>query len=499
MHKLATAFLISSVALAADESLPKAETILDHFVEVTGGKAAYEKRHNQVEHGTLELTGKGIKGVITIYQAGPNKDLAVIEIEGIGKIESGGNGEVAWEKSVLQGARIKQGQEKADALRDATFNAPLHWRELYAMAETTGTAAVDSHECYKVVLTPKEGKPITQYYDKQSGLLLKSTTVRTTPMGDIAAEVLLDDYQKEGDMLSPHKVINKAAGQEFQVRITSTEVNVDLPKDRFDLPDDIRALLSKSIERLPIDHALPEVPYSRSRISATLSAGGKFTVYMSGKPLASETYTLENSDGKLQLDGSGSASLGTIKIDIEQFKVVADDKYNLISANAKAKLGTIPMIVDTTFADGKAKNEINTGQGPKAKEDTVHPDAIVVNENLPLYPWSVLALRTSFETRDPQTFPVYIIGKQEVTGQVTYKGRESVEFAGKTADLHHITASGTLPSGTPISLDFWTDDNHKLIKLVVPSQHVEAYQDGYEPKPGPPKPAPTDSTKQKNQ
>ena len=489
MRKLATAFLISSVALvAADESLPKAETILDHFVEVTGGKTAYEKRHNQVEHGTLELTGKGIKGVITIYQAAPNKDLAVIEIEGIGKIESGSDGSVPWEKSVLQGARIKQGQEKADALRDATFNAPLHWRDLYATAETAGTAAVDSHECYKVVLTPKEGKPVTQYYDKQSGLLLKSTTVRTTPMGDIAAEVLLDDYQKEGDMLSPHKVINKAAGQEFQVRITSTEVNVEVPNSRFDLPDEIKALLQKSAQ--PAAKAAPVT-------STPASGGGKFTVYMSGKPLASETYTLEKSEGKLQLDGSGTANLGTIKIDIEQFKVVADDKYNLISANAKAKLGTIPMIVDTTFADGKAKNEINTGQGPKTKEDTVHPDAIVVNENLPLYPWSVLALRTSFETRDPQTFPVYIIGKQEVTGQVTYKGRESVEFAGKTADLHHITASGTLPSGAPISLDFWVDDNHKLIKLAVPSQHVEAYQQGYEPKPEPPKPAQTDPTKPK--
>ena len=491
MHKFATAFLISSAALlAADEALPKAETILDHFVEVTGGKAAYQKRHNQVEHGTLELTGKGIKGVITIYQAAPNKDLAVIEIEGIGKIESGSDGSVTWEKSVLQGARIKQGQERADALRDATFNAPLHWRELYATAETTGTGAVDTHECYKVVLTPKEGKPITQYYDKQSGLLFKSTTVRTTPMGDIAAEVLLDDYQKEGDMLSPHKVINKAAGQEFQVRITSTEVNADLPNSRFDLPDDIKALLQKSDQ--PTAKATPTVT------SAPAAGGGKFTVYMSGKPLASETYALEKSDGKLQLDGSGSASLGTIKVDIEQFKVVSDQKYNLISANAKAKLGNIPMIVDTTFADGKANNQINTGQGPKLKEDSVHPDAIVVNENLPLYPWTMLALRASFETSEPQEFHIYIIGKSEVTGNVVYKGRESVEFGGKTTELHHITASGTLPSGTPISLDFWTDDNHKLIKLAVPSQHVEAYQEGYEPKPEPPKPAPADSTKPKN-
>ena len=33
---------------AQDEPLPKAETILDRYVEVTGGKAAYEKRKNIV-------------------------------------------------------------------------------------------------------------------------------------------------------------------------------------------------------------------------------------------------------------------------------------------------------------------------------------------------------------------------------------------------------------------------------------------------------------------
>ena len=478
MHKLSLAVLLTPVALlAADESLPKAETILDHFVEVTGGKAAYEKRHNQVERGNLELTGKGIKGAITIYQSAPNKDLAIIEIEGIGKIESGSDGETTWEKSVLQGARIKQGQEKADSLRDATFNAPLYWRTLYDKAETAGTAAVDSHECYKVVLTPKEGKPITQYYDKQSGLLVKSTTVRTTPMGDIAAEVLLDDYRRDGGLISPHKIINRAAGQEFQVQIASVEVNADLPKDRFDLPDDIKALLKKSP---------PPVSSVTSAKNATGSNGGKLTVYMSGKPLASETYTLDKSDGKVQLDGSGNANLGgTIKVEIEQFKVVADQNYNLISANAKAKMGTIPMAVNTTFAAGKATNEINTGQTPKTKEDAVRPNAIVVNENLPLYPWSMLALRASFETRDPQEFPVYIIGKAEVSGKVFYKGKEPVEFAGKTVDLHHITASGTLPSGTPITLEFWVDDDHRLIKMAVPTQNVEAYQEGYDRKPTP--------------
>ena len=104
----------------------------------------------------------------------------------------------------------------------------------------------------------------------------------------------------------------------------------------------------------------------------------------------------------------------------------------------------------------------------------VHAGAVVVNANLPLYPWTLLAMRASFDNHEPQQFPVYVIGQAEVNATVVFKGREHVEFAGKTAELNHLAATGTTPQGQPISLDFWVDDNRKLIKIAVPSQGVEA-------------------------
>jgi hypothetical protein len=473
-HAAIGVLLAPFVLLAADESLPKPATILDHYVEVTGGKAAYEKRHNEVQHGTVDFSANGIHATLTIYQAEPNKTLSVIEIEGVGKVESGSNGEVAWDRSVVQGARVKQGEERTDSLRDATFNAAIRWQTIYAKAETTGSESVNGHDCYKVLLSPKEGKPVTEFYDKKSGLIVKSMATRTTPMGDITAEIFLDDYRDEGGVLMPHKLTNKLAMQQFVITVQSVEVNANLPKDRFDLPDEIKALLPKTEK--PAASAAP------ASTSGAPAGGGKLAVYMNGKPFASENYTIDNSNGKIQIDGSGSANLGTIKIEIEQFKVVTDSEYHPLEAAAKAKLGAIPMAVSTTFADGKAQNQINQGQSVKAKEDAVHRDAIVVNENLPLYPWSILALRARFDTKDPQEFPVYIIGKAEVMGKIVYQGREPVEFADKKADLHHLTANGSLPSGAPITLEFWVDDNHKIIKMTVPGQNVEAYQDGYDRK-----------------
>jgi hypothetical protein len=484
MNKLAVSILLSSITLfAADEALPKAETILDRYVEAIGGKAVLEKHRSEVMHGTIEVVGRGVKGTMTVYQAAPDKELAIIDFEGIGKIQSGSNGEVAWESSAMQGPRLKDGTEKADAFRDGTFNSPLYWRKLYTKVETTGVEKVGDHDTYKVVMTPKEGKPTTHFYDKTTGLLVKTQATRITPNGEISAEAYADDYRKEGDMIVPHKLTNKVAGNELQILVSSMEFNADLPKDRFDLPDDIQALVKKGkLAEVKSPEVKQELKNSVSHDGVAAGNPGKLTIYIAGNPVASENYSLQKSNGKIELSGSGNANLGGIKIDIELFKVVTDDKYQLLEAAAKAKLGQVQMNVKTTFADGKAKSDVDTGQGSKLKEDLVHADATVVNQNLPLYPWTFLMMRAETKNQDPQQFPVYVIGQAEVMVSVVFKGREPVEFVDKTVDLNHFKVDGATPQGQKVSLDFWVDDNRKVIKLAVPAQGVEGYQEGFERK-----------------
>ena len=108
MNKLALALLFTASPFFADD-LPKADTILDRFVEVAGGKAAFEKHHNEVMHGTMESAGTGVKGTLTFYQAEPDQIRAIIDLQGIGKIDSGTIGDVAWENNAMQGPQNQKG------------------------------------------------------------------------------------------------------------------------------------------------------------------------------------------------------------------------------------------------------------------------------------------------------------------------------------------------------------------------------------------------------
>ena len=55
-------------------------------------------------------------------------------------------------------------------------------------AETLGSETVNGEDCYKVLLTPNEGKPETRYFDKKSNLLVKLTMQLPSPMGEVPTD-----------------------------------------------------------------------------------------------------------------------------------------------------------------------------------------------------------------------------------------------------------------------------------------------------------------------
>jgi hypothetical protein len=236
------ALLLLAPALPAEDLKP--EAILDKYIEVTGGRAAYEKVQTEVATGTFELTTMGLSGALTSYQSKPDKSYSVIEFNGMGKAEEGSNGQVAWSNHPGQGPHIKEGDERAVALRTGALLAETRWQDFYKKAELAGTEDVAGKPCYKIVLTPNDGGPETRYYDKSSNLLVKVTMPVTTPEGSATSEVGLADYRDEGGILTPHTITIKVSGMDMVEKIASVKYNTDIPANRYDLPEDIKAAMA---------------------------------------------------------------------------------------------------------------------------------------------------------------------------------------------------------------------------------------------------------------
>ena len=238
--------LVALRAVCATDAAPSGEAVVDKYIEVTGGKAAYQKKSSEISTGVMEFTGKGVKANITIYVTAPNKSYSVVLIEGIGKMEEGTDGVIAWERSAIKGPRIKTGEERAIAIRGATIQNDVRWRDFFTKAEFTGVEPIDGHVCYRVVLTPKEGQPETRYYDKQTHLLVRTNTIVKTEMGEIPAEISASDYRDVDGVLTPFLMKQKVLQQEFTITMQSIKTNIDIPADRFALPADVKALVPQA-------------------------------------------------------------------------------------------------------------------------------------------------------------------------------------------------------------------------------------------------------------
>jgi len=229
----------------AQDPLPKGEAIMDRYVAVTGGREAYEKRRTEVRTITMEVKGKDLRFAVTVYRAQPNKGYSISDIPGMGKVEEGTDGEVAWGLTSARGAVIKQGTERDMALYGAVMNVDVRWREFFPTAETAGTENIDGRTCYKLLLTATDGNQHTRYYEKETGFLAKVVLKVTTPQGQFPVELLLYDYRPAGGVVQSHRSVKVLPGQEIESKLEKLETNVEIDPSRFALPEAVKALIEK--------------------------------------------------------------------------------------------------------------------------------------------------------------------------------------------------------------------------------------------------------------
>lgn len=232
----------ASPAMAAD--LPSADSLMQGFIDRSGGADAYAGIKNSQMEGTVEIIGRNIVGHVSIAEEG-EKSWTAIDLPGVGRIEQGYDGNTAWEMSALQGPRILEGDEKGSMKRASTLALVNSWREEYKSWRTLGAEDVNGKPAWKIEMTPKEGKPEFFYFDKDSGLLVRMATVVSSPMGEIPAEVTISGYRPVDGIQTPFTMTQKALEQTLVIQFETVTYNKPLPKDRFVLPPEITALAAK--------------------------------------------------------------------------------------------------------------------------------------------------------------------------------------------------------------------------------------------------------------
>jgi zinc protease len=149
-------------------ALPTVDTILNRYLEASGGKVAFDKLTSRVSTGTVEITALGITGTAELNEEASGKSSMQISAPGLGMIQSTFDGSRAWLQDPLQGFIRFSGPGLEVAKTAAVFNKQTKLKALYPAAVLVGKEKLSGKDTYVVRMGFERW-----YFDLESGLLVR--------------------------------------------------------------------------------------------------------------------------------------------------------------------------------------------------------------------------------------------------------------------------------------------------------------------------------------
>jgi hypothetical protein len=234
---LGLAAVLATVAgsAARAQQLPPARQIADRHVQAIGGRPALTRfQHRRIVSETALPDG----GTVTAdaYQAAPNKTFVRTELPGVGTILAGHDGAVAWSSNPARGARALGGSELGEALRQAEFWGYLDPAAAYRSLETVGEKIVGGRPCWNVRMVHASGSEAHGCFDKESGLLVRTST----ETGAMRVDITISDYRDFDGIRMPSRMVTSIMGQEMTTIIRSVS-HQPFDVSVFAVPAEVRA------------------------------------------------------------------------------------------------------------------------------------------------------------------------------------------------------------------------------------------------------------------
>lgn len=255
---------------AAAESLPKFDEIMEKFISASGGKENWAKIKSMSMTGAFELGGANIKGTTSMWEGEGGKMLTITSLGGFGEIKQGFDGETMWAMDMMGGPRLVTGEEREMMTSMQKVTRPDEWKKLFKSTEVVGIENVADKPSYKVVgvMAGESKQSITQFFDKETGLISKIALTFSSPQGEMPIEVFTTDYKEVGGVKIAHKTRTVLGGaQEMINTVEKVEVNPEIPADKFALPAEIKEL--KDAEKAKADKPKDEKPKETKPADAT--------------------------------------------------------------------------------------------------------------------------------------------------------------------------------------------------------------------------------------
>jgi carboxyl-terminal processing protease len=198
------------------QSSPSVASILERYIEASGGRVAFGKITSRVSTGTVEIQTLGITGNSELDEEEPGRSSLIIDAPGLGIMQKTFDGSRAWLQDPLQGFIRFTGLGLELARIGAVFNKQTKLKQLYPNAALLGQEKVGLRDSYVVRMAFEKW-----YFDVENGLLLRR------------GNTYYDDYRDVDGIKLPFKMredVFSGVGLVYQLKEIKHNVKIDEAK-----------------------------------------------------------------------------------------------------------------------------------------------------------------------------------------------------------------------------------------------------------------------------
>jgi zinc protease len=225
---------VTATATTAAAGPKKTATeVISKYISAIGGEAELKKVNSIEQIADFEVQGQ--KLAANIKQLAPNLESNEISMNGTAVMKDVFNGTTGTKsqgpsKIQYTPAEIAEKKAKKGIFEQLYYGADNK-------VEVAGTVKVGTADAYKLNVTSAAGLKKTEYYDVNTGLLLKEERTVKQNGADLTITVEYGDYRKAGNILLPYKmnqsVQTPAGAQEFVITIKEIKINSGLKPTDF--------------------------------------------------------------------------------------------------------------------------------------------------------------------------------------------------------------------------------------------------------------------------
>ncbi|MCB0640236.1 MAG: hypothetical protein KDC44_01290 [Phaeodactylibacter sp.] len=202
---------------------PKPSVVIDRYLEVIGGAAKLKKVHTLYLEGQAELYGGTIH--LIRYSQAPDKMRVILEAQRASKVRVL-NDSLAFEVTQVGNIPV-DGIGLKPMQWEAQLFPQLYYKERKTRLDLLGTELVSGQPAYKLKLTDANGDVRFEFYDQETGLLVKMVDM-------IKSKTYYQDYREVGDVRFPFEVELVAANRGTSYVLDSVALNPVIPSTVFE-------------------------------------------------------------------------------------------------------------------------------------------------------------------------------------------------------------------------------------------------------------------------